>query len=217
MARKSLSHDFDQIAPYYDSGLKMLLFAFGTEAKMRRRIADALKCENLLKGAKILEVGCGTGSNLKAIDESCPACYELAGVDISVPMLEQAKKKQFASRVEFIQADASDRLPFEDESFESVLIVYTIHEMPEPERKGTVSEVHRVLKSGGCVLVTDYSRPTSLFGRTVFPFLRLIESSEALEFAREGPDPLFSQAGFRKESEEPLLFGIVRVSLYRRE
>lgn len=216
MTKKSLSHDFDYIAPYYDRGLRILLFALGTEARLRKRIASALKCESLKKDARILEIGCGTGSNLLAIDKGCPRCYQLTGVDLSIPMLEQARKKKFTSKVEFVQGDASEKLPFADESFESVLVVFTLHEIPEEGRAKAVSEMYRLLKRGGCALVADLSRPDNFWERIPFSFLRLIESKEALKFAREGPDPLFLRCNFRKESEESLLFGITKISLYRK-
>lgn len=216
MTRNSLSHDFDVLAPYYDRALKVLLFLFGGESRIRKRIVSFLKCENLMRGSKILEIGCGTGSNLKGIDKSCPGCFELVGLDYSASMLREAKRKKYVSVVKFLHGDAAE-LSFPDESFESVLVVFTLHEMPEEKRGKAVSEMHRILKRGGCVLLVDFSYPSSFVGKILFILLGIIESREALEFVKKGPDYLFLPFRLKMQNEELLFQGLVKVSLFRKE
>ncbi len=213
MRKNSLSHDFNLLAPYYDRGVKFLLFPFGGESKLRKQMVSFLKCENLRKGSKILEIGCGTGSNLKALDKGCPEYFELVGLDLSGPMVEEARKKKFTSRVKFILGDAA-QMPFSDESFESVLAAFTLHEMLKEVRLKAVSELHRILKIRGCALIVDFSYTKTFIGKALFALLKLIESKEALEFAYEGSDPLFSQFNFVKKEEKSLLFGLIKVSVY---
>lgn len=122
--RQPAVHDFDRLAPYYDRALKFLLFFLGTERALRKSIASFIDCESLTKGAKILEVGCGTGANLKAIDDLWPGKYKLFGVDLSEPMLSEAKKKPFVSSTTFTHANSA-LLPFEDETFNVVPQFYS--------------------------------------------------------------------------------------------
>ncbi len=213
MKKNSLSHDFDVLAPYYDWGLKILLFPFGGEARLRKRIAHFLQCEDLTKGSKILEIGCGTGSNLKGIDKRCPGCFELVGIDSSMSMLKEARRNRYDSKVKFLFGDAAG-LPFAEESFESVLAVLTLHEMTDEKRRKAVSEMYRVVKRGGCILVVDFSYSNSFIGRVLFGLLGIIENKEALEFAKVGFDFLLSPFNLEKKNEVLLYQGLVKFSLY---
>lgn len=216
MSTNSSTHDFDKYARSYDWFMRVVLLIFGTERRIRRKIDAALSCQNLKKGAKILEVGCGTGANLKVIDDARPGLFELTGLDSSVPMLEEARKKKFTSKVEFIEGDAAT-LPFPAESFDSALIVLVLHEMDAGTRLKATTEILRVLKEKGCVLVVDFAYPGNILGKVVFPLLRTTESEEALGFARAGFASLFSEPVFQKQTEEAIMLGLMKISLYKKQ
>lgn len=90
---KALSHDFQKLAPYYDLILKILLFFFGGERRLRAKIASFLRYCNLKREAKILEVGSVTAANLKAIDYAFPKKFQLIEVNSPPSMISEAKKK----------------------------------------------------------------------------------------------------------------------------
>jgi tRNA (uracil-5-)-methyltransferase TRM9 len=102
-----------------------------------------------------LDVGCGCGRNfLKLSGAKC------CGVDFSSNMLkfskETAKKKGVL--IELKKAEASE-LPFDDNFFDKVLFHSVIHCIPTKEdRKKSLEEVYRVLKSEGLAMVTAWSR-----------------------------------------------------------
>lgn len=212
---KGLSHDFEKMAPYYDLALKILLFFFGGEARLRAKIASFLSCRNLKKGAKILEVGSGTGANLKAIDENFPEKYELIGLDSSPSMISEARKKKLSSKTKLLSADA-ERLPFKDESVEAVLTVFTLHEIPKEKSGKAIKEIHRVLKKRGCFLIVDFAKPKNILEKILFFFLRAIESREALEFATCGFDAIEQVYSFKKQKEMKLLLGLAKIALYEK-
>ncbi len=212
---KALSHDFEKLAPYYDFALKILFFFFGGEARLRAKIASFLSCGNFKKGAKILEVGSGTGSNLKALDKVFPGKYELIGVDSSPSMISEAKKKGFSSKTTFLLGDA-EKLPFKNKSVEAVLTVFTLHELPEKKRKNAIKEIHRVLKKSGFFLVVDFTIPKNIFGKFLFFFLRAIESQEALKFAISGFKAIEKDYPFKKKKEGKLLLGLAEIALYKK-
>ncbi len=88
---------------------------------------------------KILDVGCGTGQHLK---------YGSIGIDISLPMLEEARKKGFKKIVQ----GSAEELPFKDESFDSVLCIFTVLNLCDYIK--TIKEIYRVLKKNGIAIVS---------------------------------------------------------------
>lgn len=100
-------------------------------------------------GARVLEVGCGTGNYAGALASSTPCA--VWGLDPSVGMLRQAASSQPA--VVFL-AGRAERLPFRAASFHLVLSVDVIHHVTDRARY--FRQVSRVLRPGGCVCtVTD--------------------------------------------------------------
>lgn len=93
---------------------------------------------------RALDLGTGTGAAAFAIARRWPGT-EVVGVDISQPMVEEARRKlpgELASRVRFELADAS-RLPFADASFELVVLANMIP---------FFDEITRVVAPGGTVI-----------------------------------------------------------------
>jgi ubiquinone/menaquinone biosynthesis C-methylase UbiE len=102
-------------------------------------------------GERILEIGCGPGYHSRAI---AAAGAELTAVDLAERYVEQAARYA-AGAGRFVVADA-ERLPFEDASFEKVLLAEVLEHLPAPEL--ALRECHRVLVDGGTLVVTTPSR-----------------------------------------------------------
>ncbi len=213
--KSSSGHDFEKLAPYYDQALKILLFPFGGERKLRKAVVSFISTECLWPQAKILEIGSGTASNLLAIDQAFPGKFELLGVDSSRAMIDYAKKKKFASRVAFFNADASS-LPLESQTVDLALLVFTLHELEKEKRIEALKEVLRVLKKQGLLLLVDFSFPQSKIGKILFFLLQLIENDEALSFARKSLPQLIENFPFKLKKERFLLSGLVRMVLYQK-
>jgi ubiquinone/menaquinone biosynthesis C-methylase UbiE len=214
MVPPSAGHDFDRLAPWYDRGLGFGLFFAGGEARLRRRLVAGLIKARLAPGARVIEIGCGTGSNLVALDFLRPG-LALAGLDLSRPMLAAAARKTFSNPPLLVQGDAA-RLPFADESLDAALAVFALHEMPADVRRGAAAELRRVLRPGGWCLVADLSSPLRWPGRAIFAFLSLFEDREALEFARLGAGELLAPAGFAAAGGRDIFLGLARVQLFQR-
>ena len=123
---------------------------------IRRRFAKKLK-KYMTKGT-ITDVGCGPGYLLQIIAEEFPES-RLIGVDISREMIERAKANfdslGLGGRAEF-KKGSFERLPFEDQTQDSVVSTLALHHFPDP--KLAFNEIHRVLKPGGQMLVLDLRR-----------------------------------------------------------
>jgi ubiquinone/menaquinone biosynthesis C-methylase UbiE len=105
-------------------------------------------------GAKLLEVGCGMGTDLLQFARGGAVC---TGVDLTPRSLEvsQLHFELYGERANFSLADA-ERLPFADESFDVVYSNGVLHHTPGTAQ--AVREVHRVLRPGGIAKVMLYHR-----------------------------------------------------------
>jgi len=105
-------------------------------------------------GDRVLEVGVGTGLSLLHYPDQC----HVTGIDISEPMLEQARQR--AERLDRRNLDLqlmdARELVFADASFDHVLAPYVISVVPEPRR--VMDEICRVCKPGGTVAVVNHFR-----------------------------------------------------------
>jgi ubiquinone/menaquinone biosynthesis C-methylase UbiE len=98
-----------------------------------------------------LEVAVGTGLNLPFY----PADVQLTGVDFSPGMLSRARQRaeQLGRVIDLREADAHE-LPFPDASFDTVVCTYGLCAIPDTNR--AVSEMNRVLRPGGLLLLVDH-------------------------------------------------------------
>jgi ubiquinone/menaquinone biosynthesis C-methylase UbiE len=111
----------------------------------------------LQRGARVLDVGCGTGEVLLRLARERPY-LELLGVDVHEPHLRHARegaRALGAVNVEFRREDAF-ALDLPDDSFDLALCRHMLQAVPEPER--VVAEMMRVTRPGGRLhlLCEDY-------------------------------------------------------------
>lgn len=123
-------------------------------AVARRRIRQAVGELEIAPGAKVLEVGVGTGVAL----EFYPTHAEVTGVDLSEPMLAEAEKLIENRKWQHVQVrpmNAED-LTFEDKSFDVVTSFHTISVVSDPAKM--MSEMVRVCRPGGTILIINHFR-----------------------------------------------------------
>jgi demethylmenaquinone methyltransferase/2-methoxy-6-polyprenyl-1,4-benzoquinol methylase len=128
-----MNHHFDLIAPWYDRAIP-----FARLEKMLELLA--LPCDGTL-----LDAGGGTGRVASALR---PYLRQVIVADISAGMLRQAQHK----RLQTLQTQ-TERLPFEDASFERILMVDALHHVIHQAE--TLQELYRVLKPGGLLLIEE--------------------------------------------------------------
>lgn len=102
-------------------------------------------------GMRVLDVGCGTGTNLELYHQMGCDVY---GIDTSSSMLTLAKRK-LGERAHIRHGDASD-MPYPSAFFDLVTAMLTLHEMPGHIRPQVVSEMRRVLRPAGRILMIDF-------------------------------------------------------------
>ena len=141
-------------AELYDVGVEILFG--GTADVMRRQVIPPVvaHARGRDRRLRVLEVACGTGRTAAQLLRALPdASY--VGVDLSPYYVEVARERLGGDgRVRFTTANA-ESLPFGDASFDAVVCVYLFHELPRNARRRVWSEMRRVLRPGGCLVVED--------------------------------------------------------------
>jgi phosphatidylethanolamine/phosphatidyl-N-methylethanolamine N-methyltransferase len=116
------------------------------------RIKMGLGRSDIQKGDKILEVGVGTGISLHMYPKSCT----LVGVDVTRKMLEKARDKKNAMRLDNVHLMEMDgeNLAFADDSFDHSVAAFVVTVVPNPEKM--VAEMKRVTKKGGNIVILNH-------------------------------------------------------------
>ncbi len=138
----------DWLLPFYDPFVKLL----GGESAHRQLIDQA----RLQPGQRILEIGCGTGSLTTLVKRLHPA-VEVVGLDPDPKALDRARRKADRQRVS-VQLDRgfADELHYPGESYDRVLSAFMFHHLERGEKKQSLHEIRRVLKSGGSLHLLDF-------------------------------------------------------------
>jgi len=151
------SRDFyDWWAPFYDATNRFTARLRGaSDAKERRKAVARLE---LSPRTRVLEVSCGTGSNLPLLREGVGEHGLVAGLDISAGMLNRCRRKLRGKRVRarLLLGDAA-RLPFREGSFDAVFHHGGIAEFPD--KRAAMGEMARVVRPGGKVVICDAGLP----------------------------------------------------------
>ena len=215
---------FTSVAPRYD--LANHLLSGGIDFLWRRKLVKQAR-----KGAhdQILDLATGSGDVALALRYGLSAKVKITGVDFCEPMLDRARWKRDQQNLEkevnqFLVGDCLD-LEFPDESFDLITIAFGLRNLAD--RELGLSEMLRVLKPGGRLMVLEFSQPYFWFRpfyyiylKGILPWLaRLVTGdrdaylylgSSISEFPdRVGLAKEIQQSGFERVQHEALTFSIV--------
>jgi len=145
---------FDDIAPRYDFMNRFL--SAGIDVSWRKKALSELKS---IKPQIMLDVATGTADvAIMAAHILKPA--KIIGIDISTGMLDLGRKKLLKEGLEGqieLQTGDSEAINFPDASFDAVTVAFGVRNFAHLE-KG-LSEIFRVLKPGGKLVVLEFSKP----------------------------------------------------------
>ncbi len=186
ISKEQTKQNYDRMARWYD------LFA----ASEKKFTEFGLRLLGVKAGERVLEIGFGTGHSLVTLAEQVGESGLVVGVDLSPGMIAVAQKR--------IQAESPDRsaqliqgdgtlLPFAQNSFDAVLLSFTLELFSEAEIPVALNECHRVLRDDGRLGVVSLAKQDVLacrlyeWGHERWPALldcRPIELRKSLETER---------------------------------
>jgi len=137
-----------------------------------RALRRALAVADLRRGARVLDVGCGTGRWIRRFGEMGLLAV---GVDSTIGMLNLAHEQ---ARTQRLAAGIAQRLPFADASFDCVSDVTVVQHIPAPSQPEALHEMIRVLKPGGSLILFELIRgkDSHIFPRDHASWIREAES-----------------------------------------
>ncbi len=215
---------FNRIAGRYDFLNRLL--SSGIDIFWRKKAVRLLKHSG---PQRVLDVATGTGD--LALEVARLGTRKVVGVDVASEMLRLAARKAvqrgFGSVISF-QEGSAERLPFSDGAFDAVTVAFGVRNFSSLA-KG-LSEMYRVLRPDGEVVILEFSQPRSFpirqvygyYSRRILPLIGGLISRhrEAYEYLpntiREFPDgqafgDILQQAGFSNIQIYPLTFGIATI------
>jgi demethylmenaquinone methyltransferase/2-methoxy-6-polyprenyl-1,4-benzoquinol methylase len=189
---------FAKMARYYD----LIILPI---AVVRERAADLIASGGRLR---ILDVATGTGAQAFAFARRG---HNVVGVDLSDSMIRVAQKKNLHRIVTFEVADAT-HLPYPNDSFDVTTISFALHDMPLTIREKVLSEMVRVTKPQGRIVIVDYDLPRNRLGRfLIYRLVRLYERDYYTEFIKSDLGGLLRQVGIEIVQSHPVLLGAARI------
>ena len=215
---------FDQVAPRYD--LTNDVLSIGQDRLWRVATRRAIAPQS---GERILDLAAGTGASSAALAGSGA---DIVAADFSPGMIAEGRRRYGPDaagggipNLTFVEADAID-LPFGDDEFDAVTMSFGLRNVDQPKK--ALSELLRVTRPGGRVVICEFSHPPSpafagLYrfynGRVLPAVARLVSSNaDAYEYLGESiaawPDQRtlaawLREAGWVDVAYRNLSFGIV--------
>jgi len=212
---------FSRIAGRYD--LMNRLMTGGQDVRWRQ---DVIRRAGLRPGARLLDLGAGTGDlSFEALRQQ-PSCWPVAS-DFTLQMMLKGKERPGAGDLDWAAADAL-HLPFPNETFDAVVSGFLMRNVVDVDQ--ALREQLRVLKPGGRMVCLDTTRPArnlltpavEFHLNTVIPTLGGLISGEpdayrylpetTVGFLRaEQLAGRMVEAGFRQVGFRRLMFGTVAI------
>ena len=153
-----LRRRYQRIAPFYD--LLDLPFEVARYRRIRPLLFEGLS-------GRILDAGVGTGRNMPFY----PIGSHVVGVDISPAMLQRAQRRirRSPASVELKEMNVA-RLQFPDASFDAAVATFLFCTQPSELQVAALTELGRIVKTGGTIRLLDYTQPKRGVRRAVTRF-----------------------------------------------
>lgn len=222
--KQQVAEMFNKISKKYDFLNHFL--SLGIDIYWRRRAISLLKQDN---PKLILDIATGTGDF--AIEALKLNPEQVIGIDISEGMLQVGREKIMKTghdNVIELKLGDSEKLRFEDNKFDSVIVAFGVRNFEELEVG--LENMYRVLKPGGKTVILEFSRPHmfpfkqlyDFYFRLILPKIGRIVSGDnsaykylpesVLEFPHGDKFlKILENVGFKNNKCIPLTFGITSI------
>lgn len=150
---------WDLYAPIYKQAMKADQHIYDF---MYERIPEKIK------GMDVLEIATGPGLLAKHV---APSVHKMIATDYSDGMIAEARKGEYSHNLTFEKADA-EALPYEDNSFNAVIIANALHIVSDPVK--VLSEIDRVLKPDGLLIAPNFVEHKGTMISRIWSFILII-------------------------------------------
>lgn len=170
---------FEALTPAYDAIVRLTT----RERAVKRALLDAAR---LAPAARLLDVGCGTGTFAIAAKRRHPH-LQVVGVDPDPSVLTRARDKARRERVDvtFIVGSATC-LPFPDGAFDRMTSSLMFHHLVPAQKRSAAAEARRVLGAEGELHVADWVQAANPLMRALFWSVQLLDGVETTRDHAQG-------------------------------
>jgi ubiquinone/menaquinone biosynthesis C-methylase UbiE len=195
-----MKSQMEKMVESYDNYMRKI--TFGRERTLREMTVSLAQVK---PGDSVLEVGCGTGTLTLAAKRQTGPSGKVFGIDLIRGMIEisQGKAAQANEDITF-QIGSIEDIPFPANQFDVVMCSFMIFHMSEIVRRKGISEIYRVLKPRGRLLVLDLALPKQALPRTIAKML----VGRMLQHDLQELIPLMEATGFSNIETAPAKFRI---------
>ena len=222
--KEQVTQMFDNISENYD-GLNRVI-SLGIDVQWRKKVVEIVGKNN---PKQILDIATGTGDLALMMASLNPD--RIVGLDISAGMLEVGKRKinkaNLSEKIEMIVGD-SEEMPFDDNTFDAITVSFGVRNFAHLD-KG-LTEIARVLKSSGVLVILETSNPTKfpfkqgykfytnyilpiigkLFSKDKVAYSYLSESANSFPFGAAFNN-ILQKNGFTHTKNKPVTFGVATI------
>lgn len=202
---KVAENPMEKMVDTYDTYMRRV--TFGREHVLREM---TVKLAQVKPGDSVLEVGCGTGTLTLEAKRQVGASGKVCGIDVLPGMIENSRRKAAQANLDItFQLGGIDDIPFPADRFDAVMCSFMIFHMSEAVRRKGITEIYRVLKPGGRLLVLDMAIPPQplpgAIARLMFGGMMQHDLRELI--------PLMEAAGFSNVETAPAKFNVLGLQM----
>jgi demethylmenaquinone methyltransferase/2-methoxy-6-polyprenyl-1,4-benzoquinol methylase len=160
--RDVVTRRYDNLAPYITLWEWLLWIPTG----LRRRAVDAVALD---RGSRVMEIGCGTGRNLRFLHDAVGPQGTVYGIDLSEGMLAKARdltRRKGWSNVELVRSEAL--VYTAPQPLDGILFSLSYNTMPH--HRAVLRHALSQLRPGGRIVIMDAKVPSNGFGKRILPF-----------------------------------------------
>ena len=129
-------------------------------------------------GARVLDLGCGTGLELEEYFRFNPRA-EVTGIDLSEAMLKALKEKLPDRTVHLVLGSYFD-VPFGEGVYDAAVSVESLHHFPAEQKEALYRKLHAALSDSGWFVLTDYFAESEELEKEYFQNLKLLKGEQGL-------------------------------------
>jgi len=191
---------------FFDHSFIVDSILFGNYRKLRDTVVDNLGADT----GNVLQMAAVYGNISVKIADKITDENQLDVVDVAPIQLQNLSRKVAdRNNVRLIHQD-STALEFSDESYDSVLIFFLLHEVPDEEKYKILEQATRVVKPGGQIVIVDYHQPKKIspWRYLMIPVLKILEPFAISLWKREIISWLPDNFVAKKISKETYFMGL---------